>query len=90
MFSFLAKYFHCHCTLPCNEIAFLSDAEKQQGVIAASAGNHAQGVALSTQKLGIKALIVMPKTTPEIKVNSVKALGAKVVKRKNGLQIFSL
>ena len=62
-----------------NKIAFLSDAEKQQGVIAASAGNHAQGVALSAQKLGIKALIVMPKTTPEIKVNSVKALGAKVV-----------
>jgi threonine dehydratase len=62
-----------------NKIAFLNDAEKQNGVIAASAGNHAQGVALSAQKLGIKALIVMPKTTAEIKVNAVKALGAKVV-----------
>ncbi|PPD03893.1 MAG: threonine ammonia-lyase, biosynthetic [Methylobacter sp.] len=62
-----------------NKIAQLSDAEKQQGVITASAGNHAQGVALSAQKLGIKALIVMPKTTPEIKVKSVKARGAKAV-----------
>jgi len=62
-----------------NKIAFLTTQEKQHGVIAASAGNHAQGVALSAKKLGINALIVMPKTTPEIKVNSVKARGAKVI-----------
>ena len=46
------------------------------GVVAASAGNHAQGVALAAQKLGVKATIVMPKTTPAIKVNAVKALQA--------------
>ncbi len=62
-----------------NKIVFLSEQEKRQGVIAASAGNHAQGVALSSNKLGINALIVMPKTTPEIKVNSVRSWGAKVV-----------
>ncbi len=56
-----------------------TEQEKAHGVIAASAGNHAQGVALSAKKLGIKALIVMPKTTPEIKVQSVKARGAKTV-----------
>ena len=61
-----------------NKIATLSELERSKGVIAASAGNHAQGVALSAKKLGIKALIVMPKTTPEIKVKAVKALGAKV------------
>lgn len=60
-----------------NKIASLSDQEKQHGVIAASAGNHAQGVALSATKLGIKSLIVMPQTTPEIKVNSVRAWGGK-------------
>ncbi|WP_305910022.1 threonine ammonia-lyase, biosynthetic [Methylomarinum sp. Ch1-1] len=62
-----------------NKIASLSDQERANGVIAASAGNHAQGVALAAKKLGIKALIVMPRTTPEIKVNSVKARGAKAV-----------
>ncbi|WP_428357032.1 threonine ammonia-lyase, biosynthetic [Methyloprofundus sp.] len=62
-----------------NKIVHLSEQEKQQGIIAASAGNHAQGVALSASKLGIKALIVMPETTPEIKVNSVRSWGAKVV-----------
>lgn len=62
-----------------NKIVFLSEQEKRQGVIAASAGNHAQGVALSASKLGIKALIVMPTTTPEIKVSSVRSWGAKVV-----------
>lgn len=62
-----------------NKIANLSDAEKARGVICASAGNHAQGVALSAARLGIKAVIVMPQTTPEIKVNSVRALGGKVV-----------
>lgn len=62
-----------------NKMAALNEQERAQGVIAASAGNHAQGVALAAKKLGIKALIVMPKTTPEIKVNSVKARGAKIV-----------
>ena len=62
-----------------NKIASLTEAERSKGVIAASAGNHAQGVALSAQKLGIKALIVMPKTTPEIKVKAVKAWGAKII-----------
>ncbi len=62
-----------------NRIRSLSENERNQGVIAASAGNHAQGVALSARHLGIRALIVMPKTTPTIKVQSVKALGAKIV-----------
>ncbi|MDH3343459.1 MAG: threonine ammonia-lyase, biosynthetic [Gammaproteobacteria bacterium] len=57
----------------------LSQRKKIKGVIAASAGNHAQGVALSAQKLGIKATIVMPKTTPAIKVNAVKSYGAKAI-----------
>ncbi len=62
-----------------NKIANLSDEAKARGVIAASAGNHAQGVALSGQKLGIKAVIVMPKTTPAIKVAAVRGYGAKTV-----------
>ncbi|WP_031434579.1 threonine ammonia-lyase, biosynthetic [Methylomarinum vadi] len=62
-----------------NKIAMLGEREQANGVIAASAGNHAQGVALAAKRLGIKALIVMPRTTPEIKVESVKARGAKAV-----------
>ena len=62
-----------------NKVVRLSDAEKAAGVVAASAGNHAQGLALAAKELGIKATIVMPRTTPEIKVQSVKARGAKVV-----------
>ncbi|MDF1763222.1 MAG: threonine ammonia-lyase, biosynthetic [Oleibacter sp.] len=62
-----------------NKVAQLTDAEKACGVIAASAGNHAQGLALAAKKLGIKAVIVMPRTTPEIKIMSVKARGAKVI-----------
>ena len=61
-----------------NKIALLSDAEKDKGVITASAGNHAQGVALAANRLGLKALIFMPKTTPDIKVSSVRALGAEI------------
>ena len=49
-----------------NRIARLSEAERAQGVIAASAGNHAQGVAFSARRLGLRAVIVMPRTTPEI------------------------
>ena len=62
-----------------NRIAHLSDAAVANGVIAASAGNHAQGVALSAQHRGIKALIVMPRTTPQIKVESVRSYGARTV-----------
>ena len=62
-----------------NKIASLTDEEKAKGVICASAGNHAQGVAMSAAKLGIEAIIVMPETTPEIKVMAVEALGGKVV-----------
>jgi threonine dehydratase len=62
-----------------NKMARLTPAQLKRGVIAASAGNHAQGVALSAQKLGCKATIVMPVTTPRIKVDAVTARGAKVV-----------
>ena len=62
-----------------NRIAHLTDAERARGVIAASAGNHAQGVAYAARHLGLRALIVMPQTTPEIKVEAVRALGAEVV-----------
>jgi threonine dehydratase len=57
----------------------LSESELQRGVICASAGNHAQGVALSAQKLRCRAVIVMPQTTPKIKVEAVVALGGEVV-----------
>ena len=62
-----------------NKISKLTDEQKSKGLVAASAGNHAQGVAYSAQKLGIKATIVMPKTTPLIKVESTKQYGAEVV-----------
>jgi threonine dehydratase len=61
-----------------NKIAQLTAHERASGVIAASAGNHAQGVALAAQKLGIRALIVMPRTTPSIKIDAVKSYGATV------------
>jgi len=62
-----------------NRIAQLSQAERARGVICASAGNHAQGVALSATRLGIRAVIVMPTTTPVIKINAVRRLGGEVV-----------
>ena len=62
-----------------NLMASLDDAARARGVVAASAGNHAQGVALAAQRLKLKATIVMPKTTPEIKVAAVRRLGADVV-----------
>ncbi len=62
-----------------NKMAGLTPAELERGVIAASAGNHAQGVALGAQKLGTRAVIVMPVTTPEMKVRAVAARGAEVV-----------
>ena len=62
-----------------NKMAGLSQAQLRKGVIAASAGNHAQGVALAAQRLRCRAVIVMPVTTPRIKVNAVAARGAEVV-----------
>ena len=62
-----------------NKMARLSREQLKRGVIAASAGNHAQGVALAAQKLECRALIVMPVTTPEVKVDAVRARGAEVV-----------
>jgi threonine dehydratase len=62
-----------------NKMSGLSSAALKRGVIAASAGNHAQGVALAAQRLGCRAAIVMPVTTPRIKVDAVKARGAEVV-----------
>jgi len=61
-----------------NKISGLSKEESAHGVVAASAGNHAQGVALAARKLGVKALIVMPRTTPEIKIESVRDYGASI------------
>ncbi|WP_456412815.1 threonine ammonia-lyase, biosynthetic [Thiolapillus sp.] len=62
-----------------NKIYNLSEKQKQKGVIAASAGNHAQGVALAGKRLGVPALIVMPTTTPPIKVQTVRNLGASII-----------
>ena len=62
-----------------NKIAHLTERERARGIITASAGNHAQGVAFSARKLGLRAVIVMPQTTPQIKVDAVRAMGAEVV-----------
>ena len=62
-----------------NKMAHLSPAQLKKGVICASAGNHAQGVALGAQKLGTQAVVVMPTTTPQVKVDAVKALGGEVL-----------
>ena len=62
-----------------NKMAHLTPQQLQRGVICASAGNHAQGVALGASRLGCKALIVMPTTTPRLKIDAVKALGGEVV-----------
>ena len=62
-----------------NKISQLTDDEKSRGVITASAGNHAQGVAFAAQKLGVKAVICMPATTPILKVEATKSFGAEVV-----------
>ena len=62
-----------------NKMLNLSEEQRARGVVAASAGNHAQGLAMAAKKLGVKATIVMPRTTPQIKVSAVKARGAKVV-----------
>ena len=70
-YSFKLRGAH-HC------IRQLSEEERSKGVVAASAGNHAQGVAMSARQLGVKATIFMPLTTPDIKVRAVKALGASI------------
>jgi len=62
-----------------NKIFHLSETERQQGIITASAGNHAQGVALAAQRLSLSAVIVMPKTTPGIKISAVRNLGGQVI-----------
>ena len=62
-----------------NKMAQMTEAEREKGVITASAGNHAQGVAMAAQALGIKATIVMGRNTPSIKVNAVRSRGALVV-----------
>ncbi len=62
-----------------NKIAHLTEAERARGIISASAGNHAQGVAFSARRLGVRAVIVMPQTTPQIKVDAVRSMGAEVV-----------
>jgi threonine dehydratase len=62
-----------------NKMVRLSSAERERGVIAASAGNHAQGVALAASRLGCRATIVMPVTTPDLKIAAVRALGGEIV-----------
>ena len=62
-----------------NKMAHLSPAQLKKGVICASAGNHAQGVALSASKMGVRAVIVMPITTPQLKIDAVKGFGGEVV-----------
>lgn len=62
-----------------NKMAQLTEEECKRGVVAASAGNHAQGLAMAATKLGVKAIIVMPRTTPDVKVDNVRRLGGKVV-----------
>jgi threonine dehydratase len=71
--------FSFKCRGAYNKMAGLSPADLRKGVIAASAGNHAQGVALAAKYLGTNAVIVMPRTTPQIKVDAVRNLGGKVV-----------
>ncbi len=62
-----------------NKIASLTDEERQRGVISYSSGNHAQGVAYAARALGVKALIVMPRNAPRLKVEATAALGAEIV-----------
>src|SRR5206468_10530882 len=62
-----------------NELALLSPEERRRGVVAASAGNHAQGVAINARRLAIKAVIVMPESTPLVKIQATREQGAEVV-----------
>ena len=63
----------------CNKLAQLTPQERQRGVIAMSAGNHAQGVAYHAQRLGLRAVIVMPRFTPGVKVERTRGFGAEIV-----------
>ena len=63
----------------CNKLAQLTPAERRSGVIAMSAGNHAQGVAYHAQRLGLRAVIVMPRFTPGVKIERTRGFGAEVV-----------
>ena len=63
----------------CNKLAQLSAEERRRGVIAMSAGNHAQGVAYHAQRLGLRAVIVMPRFTPGVKVERTRGFGAEIV-----------
>jgi threonine dehydratase len=63
----------------CNKLTLLSDAQRQRGVVAMSAGNHAQGVAYHAQRLGLRAVIVMPRFTPSVKVERTRGFGAEIV-----------
>jgi threonine dehydratase len=62
-----------------NKMNRLSESDRARGVVAASAGNHAQGLAMAAQKMNVKAIIVMPRTTPQIKIDAVRNRGARVV-----------
>lgn len=70
----------------CNKLTQLSDSERARGVIAMSAGNHAQGVAYHAQRLGIRARIVMPRFTPGVKVERTRGFGAEVVLHGDSLE----
>jgi threonine dehydratase len=63
----------------CNKLVQLTAAERERGVIAMSAGNHAQGVAYHAQRLGLRAVIVMPRFTPSVKVEGTRSFGAEIV-----------
>ncbi|MBC7470365.1 MAG: threonine ammonia-lyase [Ramlibacter sp.] len=63
----------------CNKLVQLTPAERERGVIAMSAGNHAQGVAYHAQRLGLRAVIVMPRFTPSVKVEGTRSFGAEIV-----------
>lgn len=75
----LQPIFSFKCRGAFNKLSSLTDQERKKGVCCVSAGNHAQGVALAAQRLGIKATIVMPSFAPSIKVDNVRRLGANVV-----------
>ena len=80
----LQPVFSFKCRGAYNKMVHLDEAARARGVVAASAGNHAQGVALAASKLGIKAMIVMPVTTPLIKVDAVKALAHSLLSMGGG------
>src|SRR5438045_9003988 len=63
----------------CNKLVQLSQAERDRGVVAMSAGNHAQGVAYHAQRLGLRAVIVMPRFTPGVKVERTRGFNAAIV-----------